>query len=56
MNLPSDEYFPKSIKTKPKNDQGKIYSDRTDRQRNKETNRATDIENYNIDMHVFKKD
>ena len=44
-NLPSNEYFPKSIVTKPKNDQGKSYSDRIDR----ETDRETDIENYNID-------
>ena len=39
MNLPSNEYFPKSIVTKLKNDQGKSYNDRTDRQRNKETDR-----------------
>ena len=45
-NLPSNEYFPKSIVTKPKNDQGKSYSDRTDR----ETDRETDIENYNISL------
>ena len=32
INLPSNEYFPKSISTKPKNDQGKSYSDRTNRQ------------------------
>ena len=49
INLPSNEYFPKSIVTKPKNDQGKSYNDRTDRQ----TNRETDIENYNIDINVF---
>ena len=46
-NLSSNEYFPKSISTKPKNDQGKSYSDRTDketkRQRNKETNRHWEL-------------
>ena len=52
-NLPSNEYFPKSISTKPKNDQGKSYSDRTDRQTDKETNRERDIENYNIDRNLF---
>ena len=31
VNLPSNKYFPKSISTKHKNDQGKSYSDRTDR-------------------------
>ena len=36
-NLPSNEYFPKSISTKPKNDQGKSYSDRTDRETDRET-------------------
>ena len=41
INLPSNEYFPKSIKTKPKNDQGKSYSDRTEKQRNKQRNRET---------------
>ena len=51
INLPSNEYFPKSINTKPKNDQGKSYSDRTDRQRDKETKRQRDIENYNIDIY-----
>ena len=35
INLPSIEYFPKSIKTKPKSDQGKSYSDRTDRQKDR---------------------
>ena len=35
INLPSNEYFPKSIKTKPKNDQGKSYNDRTKRQRDR---------------------
>ena len=30
-NHRSNEFFPKSINTKPKNDQGKSYSDRTDR-------------------------
>ena len=44
INLPSNEYFPKSINTKPKNDQGKSYSDRTEKQ----TEKQTDIENYNI--------
>ena len=44
INLPSKEYFPKSIVTKPKNDQGKSYSDRTNKQTNKQT-----IETYNID-------
>ena len=45
INLPSNEYFPKSIVTKPKNDQGKSYSDRTDKQNDKQT-----IEFYNIDF------
>ena len=49
INLPSNEYFPKSISTKPKNDQGKSYSDRTD----KETNKETDIEYYYIDYIEF---
>ena len=35
----------KSLYTKPKNGQGKSYSDRT----NKKTERQTDIENCNID-------
>ena len=48
MNLHSNEYFPKSINTKPKNDQGKNYSDRTDRQRNKETNRETEKQTLRI--------
>ena len=43
INHRSNEYFPKSINTKPKNDQGKSYSDRTDKetkkQRNKQRNR-----------------
>ena len=39
INLPSNEYFPKSINTKPKNDQGKSYSNRTDRQTKKQRNR-----------------
>ena len=43
-NLPSNEYFPKSINTKPKNDQGKSYSDWTNRQRDKETKRQIDNE------------
>ena len=36
INLPSNEYFPKSISIKAKNDQGKSYSDRTNRQRNRQ--------------------
>ena len=32
INFPSDEYFPISINTKPKNNQGKSYSDRTDKE------------------------
>ena len=36
INLPSNECFPKSINTKPENNQGKSYSDRTNRQRNKQ--------------------
>ena len=43
-------YFPKSINTKPKTDQGKSYSDRTNRQRNRKKDKETDIENYNIDI------
>ena len=50
INLPSNECFPKSINTKPKNDQGKSYSDRTNRQRNRKKDKETDIENYNIDI------
>ena len=49
INLPSNEYFPKSIDTKPKNDQGKSYSDRTNKQTKRQTNKEKDIENYNID-------
>ena len=41
-NLPSNVYFPKSINTKPKNDQGKSYSDRTDRETEKQRNRETE--------------
>ena len=41
INLPSNEYFPKSIVTKPKNDQGKSYSDRTDRQKDRKKDRRT---------------
>ena len=41
INHRSNEYFPKSINTKPKNDQGKSYSDRTDKQRNRETEKQT---------------
>ena len=37
--LPSNEYFPKSINTKPKNDQGTSYSDRIKKQRDKEKDR-----------------
>ena len=48
INLPSNEHFPKSIVTKPKNGQGKSYSDRTKKTK-KQRNRKTDIENYNID-------
>ena len=40
MNLPLD-YFPKSINTEPKNDQGKSYSDRTDKQRDKQRDKQT---------------
>ena len=43
INLPSDEYFPKSINTKPKNDQGKSYSDRTDRKTERQKDRRTEI-------------
>ena len=50
QNIRLNEYFPKSINTKPKNDQGKSYSDRTNKQRDKEKERRQkDIENYNID-------
>ena len=45
------EYFPKSIKTKAKSYQGLSCLDRT----NKQTNRQTNIENYNIDTHSQKK-
>ena len=52
INLPSDEYFPKSINTKSKNDQGKSYSDRTDKetnkQRNKQRNRETEKQTLRI--------
>ena len=41
INLPSNEYFPKSISTKPKNNQGKSYSDRTNRQKDKEKDKET---------------
>ena len=51
INLSSDEYFPKSINTKPKNDQGKSYSDRTDRR----TEGQKDIENYNIDIYIERE-
>ena len=47
-NLPSNEYFPKSINTKPKNDQGKSYSDRTDRQRNRETEKQRNKQTLRI--------
>ena len=40
-----DEYFPTKKELEAKNDQGKSYNDRTDKQ----TNKQTDIENYNID-------
>ena len=39
INHHSNEYFPKSINTKPKNDQGKSYSDRTNKQGDKEKER-----------------
>ena len=52
MNLPSNEHFPKSINTKPKNDQGKSYSDRTNRKKDKQKDKQKDIENYNIDNMV----
>ena len=51
INLSSNEYFPKSMNTKPKNYQGKSYSDWTD----KETDKETDIENYNIDNYHCNK-
>ena len=35
------EYFPKSINTKAKNDQDKSYSDRTNKQTNKQIERQT---------------
>ena len=48
VNLPSNEYFPKSVVTKPKNDQGKSYIGWTDRQTDRQRDKETDIENYNI--------
>ena len=39
INLPSNEYFPKSINTKPKSAQVKSYNDGTDRKTNRKTNR-----------------
>ena len=42
INHRSNEYFPKSINTKPKNDQGKSYSDRTEKQTEKQRNRETE--------------
>ena len=48
INLLSNEYFPKGINTKPKNDQDKSYSDRTNRETNKQTEKQTDIEDNNI--------
>ena len=50
INHRLNEYFLKSIVTKPKNDQGKSYSDRTNKQTKKQRNKETDIENYNIDL------
>ena len=43
INLPSDEYFSKSINTKPKNDQSKSYSDWTDKETNRETKKQRTI-------------
>ena len=37
----SNEYFPKSINTKPKNDQGKSYNDQTDKQKDRKKDRKT---------------
>ena len=48
INLPSNEYFPKSISTKPKNDQGKSYSDRTNRETEKQTNRKKERKTLRI--------
>ena len=53
INLPSNEYFPKSISTKPKNDHGKSYSDRTDKETKKQKDKETDNENYNIDIYYL---
>ena len=39
INLPSGEYFPKSINTKPINVQGKSYNDRTDKQTERQKDR-----------------
>ena len=41
INLPSIEYFLKSISIKAKNDQGKSYSDRTNRETEKQTEKQT---------------
>ena len=54
INLPSNEYFPKSISTKPKNDQGKSYSDRTDRQRNRETEKQTEKQTLRIIIQIIQ--
>ena len=43
-------HISKSIVTKPKNDQGKSYSDRTDKETERQKDKETDIENYNIDF------
>ena len=40
INLPSNEYFPKSITTKPKNDRAKVTATgQTDRQRDRQKER-----------------
>jgi len=48
INHRSNEYFPKSINTKPINVQGKSYSDRTNKHRSKDTN--THIERHKDTM------
>ena len=53
-NLSLNEYFPKSIKTKTKDDKGKSYSDRTGRETYRKTNRKT-IEIYKIDIKMKSK-
>ena len=42
--------FQQQQKLKAKNNRGKSYSDRTDRETKKQRNRETDIENYNIEV------